>query len=235
MILLKTILKPSDIWYLDSITDTPYIDNKEDFNFYYLSRSGNKVISTLIDNAIDFSNQNGDISNNVKTIISNIIKNKFDKKWLDLYNLYSKEYDFDKPFNIKFNEKSSDTLTSSETNSGTRTIKDNSTDETINSEENTDNKRYGFNSVNPVPTDESSTNYTDKSKSDYNSTNTNSNTNSYNRTNPKSRDTSRVGNIGNITIQELVKQEREKLMYQLWDTICEDLDSVLTRSKYISY
>lgn len=230
--ILKKIITPSDIWYLDGIGEVPYL-TKEIFSNYYFSKSGNKLISTLLHNTIEYNNDDGVINQLGKNIISNIINSKYGKKWIDLYNLYAKEYDFDKPFNITFSEESTDTLTSSESNVSNRTTNDTNVNETKNSNENTDNSRYGFNSSNAVPTDKTTTSYTDKTENTYNSSNVDNRTNTYNRTNPKSRDTSRVGNIGNTTIQELVKQEREKLMYQLWDTICLDLDSVLTRSKYI--
>lgn len=55
---------------------------------------------------------------------------------------------------------------------------------------------------------------------------------SYERENNFEQDINFAGNIGNHTLQELIKQEREKYMYQIFDTIYQDLDSVLVRKSY---
>lgn len=230
---LKKIIKPNDIWYLNKLTNYPYISDRFNFAMYYYSKSGNKVISTLLENTLEFNNTDGVLNDNGKNILGSIINNKFGKKWLDLYNLYSKEYQFDKPYNITYSENSTDTLDSTENSFSNRVVKDKNTDETLKSTETNNSSRYGFNSDNPVPTDINENNFVDKSENNYDSNDTNERDNHYTRTNPKSVDSIKQGNIGNITIQELVNQEKEKLQYQIWDTICEDLDSVLTRSKYI--
>ena len=62
---------------------------------------------------------------------------------------------------------------------------------------------------------------------------TSSNTTIHGRTNNIDRELSRTGNIGNITQQELIKQERDIVQYIIWDTIYDDLNRVFTRSKYI--
>lgn len=57
-------------------------------------------------------------------------------------------------------------------------------------------------------------------------------TTTYQRENTFEQNINFEGNIGNHTIQELIKQEREKYMYQIFDTIYQDLDSVLVRKSY---
>ena len=57
-------------------------------------------------------------------------------------------------------------------------------------------------------------------------------TTTYQRENNFEQDINFSGNIGNHTIQELIKQERDKNMYQIFDTIYQDLDSVLVRKSY---
>lgn len=81
----------------------------------------------------------------------------------------------------------------------------------------TDNDEiYGFNSNDSIPTD------VDSGESNR----------EYSRTNPKHREYTRKGNIGNITRQQLVEQERKVLQYQLLDVIYEDLVSILCRNAY---
>lgn len=75
---------------------------------------------------------------------------------------------------------------------------------------------YGFNSTEASPSDKSSGS-TDRE---------------YARDITRGRDYSRKGNIGNITKQELVKQEREVLQYQIIDTIFKDIASVLVRASF---
>lgn len=81
----------------------------------------------------------------------------------------------------------------------------------------TDNDNtYGFNSVESVPTD----------KTDGESNR------EYDRENPKHREYTRKGNIGNITRQNLIKEEREVLEYQILETIYNDILSVICRNSY---
>lgn len=75
---------------------------------------------------------------------------------------------------------------------------------------------YGFNSTESVPSD-SADGISERE---------------YERENPKHREYTRKGNIGNTSRQELVEQERKVLEYQIWDTIFFDTASVLCRDTY---
>lgn len=120
-----------------------------------------------------------------------------------------------------------------------------------------DNSIYGFNSSNAVPSDsiESNTDYNSKTQSsetsndDTSSTNIEDNTDSisgteskdrsvtgttsdttshkYSRENPKTREYTRKGNIGNITKQELFLKEVERLKVLLLPIIYEDICTAL--------
>lgn len=74
----------------------------------------------------------------------------------------------------------------------------------------------GFNSTTSVPTDNSS-----------NETNR-----EYKRENPRTRDYTRKGNIGNTSFQDLIKQEREVANYKLRDILLMDIVSVFCRNVY---
>ena len=106
--------------------------------------------------------------------------------------------------------------TSNSTNTGTVGVEANSTDT---------NKRTGTvgveQSKNGTTTDEGTTSSTRQNTSDYD------------RNNTVKRDIFRKGNIGNHTFAELISGERDMLLYQIFDVIYADLDSILTRSKYM--
>lgn len=76
---------------------------------------------------------------------------------------------------------------------------------------------YGFNSVDSIPSDDTA-NITE---------------NEYKRENPHTRDYNRKGNIGNTSYQELIKQERDVLKFQIIDVIYKDIATVVCRGKYI--
>lgn len=108
------------------------------------------------------------------------------------------------------------TDTVSSTNTGTVGVEANSTDT---------NKRTGTvgveRSKSGTVIDEGST------------SSTRNNTTDYDRDNTVKRDITRKGNIGNHTFAELISSERDMLLYQIFDVIYADLDSILTRSKYM--
>ena len=97
----------------------------------------------------------------------------------------------------------------------------------------TEDSIYGFNSLEAVPSNKSknSSENSENNESEYQSSS--NNTITHGRTNDIDRELSRSGNIGNITQQELIKQERDISQYIIWDTIYDDLNRVFTRSKYI--
>lgn len=99
-------------------------------------------------------------------------------------------------------------------------LNESSTDELTTSEDSTeytDNDQiYAFNSIYP---------------SDTNKATGNSNR-AYSRSNPKTREYSRVGNIGNQSYAELSIKEREKAKFILKDVIFEDIASLILYDTY---
>lgn len=49
------------------------------------------------------------------------------------------------------------------------------------------------------------------------------------------RTITRKGNIGNQTYQEIIKQQRDLVMFNIIEVMYDDIDSVLTRSRYVEY
>lgn len=180
-------------------------------------------------------------------IIDTVIRTKFLDKWNNLADTLTYEFDPLNPFSMNVEEDTSGELSSNAKNSNTRDITgsgsgNGTNDITTNGSgtDNTDESIFGFNSTEPVGTnknensssnsgtrnDTSSNSYSDTERSEYNSSE------EYSRNNSSKRTTTRKGNIGNLSAQQLIEQQREMLRYQIFDTIYNDLDSVLTRSKY---
>lgn len=65
-----------------------------------------------------------------------------------------------------------------------------------------------------------------------NETGSRDNNETYHRSNPTTRELTRQGNIGNITRQELIAQQREMLQWQFWNVVFDDVDTVLTRGMF---
>lgn len=180
-------------------------------------------------------------------LINSVIATKFLDKWNNLADTLTLDYDPLNPFSMEVIEDTTDKLDSINNSNNHRTTTRNSSDknnytDNVNGKTNntTDDSVYGFNSENASPSDSSLSSFTNTGTNDGTSNNTYEGTDNssyqssdeYNRNNTKNRQTSRKGNIGNLSAQQLIEQQRELLRYQIFDTIYNDLDSVLTRSKY---
>lgn len=127
------------------------------------------------------------------------------------------------------------------TRKGTGTVKDEG-----NTSGNTQNNLWGFNSDTSVPADMSDVSGTNDNTSTRNLTETESGTDTTERTNTdtynrqytetgtdtkadlSSRKLTRTGNIGTNTFQNLLQQERNLWMYNFFEQVFKDVDSVLT-------
>lgn len=127
------------------------------------------------------------------------------------------------------------------TRKGTGTVKDEG-----NTSGNTQNNLWGFNSDTSVPADMSDVSGTNDNTSTRDLTETESGTDTTERTNTdtynrsytekgtdttagtSSRKLTRTGNIGTNTFQNLLQQERNLWMYNFFEQIFKDVDSVLT-------
>ena len=217
--------------------------DKFDMSIQYMTRSGTKAISTLVEELLKqyplrhvINEYTLDeyymISSQAQSNILAIIQSRFQTKWQKLYDTITAQYDALNPYDMTINEETTDTLTSSGTNSSNKLDNGSRTsNETISGER--DDSSYGFNSPQAVPTDESQNSSESSASDEISNSSTIETSNEYTRSNPTTRELTRKGNIGNITKQELLEKERDVWQWQIWDVIFKDLDSVLTRSKYI--
>lgn len=217
--------------------------DKFDMSIQYMTRSGTKAISTLVEELLkeyplrhvvnEYTlDEYYMISSQAQSNILAIIQSRFQTKWQKLYDTITAQYDALNPYDMTINEETTDTLTSSGTNSSNKLDNGSRTsNETISGER--DDSSYGFNSPTSVPTDESQNSSESSASDEISNSSTIETSNEYTRSNPTTRELTRKGNIGNITKQELLEKERDVWQWQIWDVIFKDLDSVLTRSKYI--
>lgn len=165
-------------------------------------------------------------------IIRNIIYNKFFMKWEQLANTLFIDYDVTSPYNMEVNDNSDFSNSSIDHNSRTNTTSKNNEYED-NSESSNNEDTFGFNSSDAVPADKSSGTGKNSGTSVDNMNSTDTENNQNNRNGNTNRKIIRKGNIGNRSVTELINEKRDMLKYQIFSVIFSDLDSVLTRSKYI--
>lgn len=150
-----------------------------------------------------------DFDNLCNIILSDIFMRYYDK-WKRSFSAIMQSYKVLAPFNIRSTKIDKDTLTSQTKDTGGNT----STDENTSSV-------YGYNTgETPKPSDKNigSSTYKKDNQSDYT------------RTKDAQGTSERVGNIGNRSSTELIKQEFEfRRLNFIQDTLFVDLDSVFTR------
>lgn len=203
----------------------------------YYSKSSKKTLSNLVRLMfLTYGTQKIDdyytLSNFGIMNIINVIYARYYKKWQKLYNTTLLNYDAIKPYDVTISETTKDELTSKDklTKGTINTV--HTVDGTIESNNEKDFK-VAYNSNDSSLTDEIAQTHNSNSTGDVTNNTNSTNEDNYDRTNDITKSVSRKGNNGNITIQELINKEREILEYQIFDTIFNDLDRVLTRSKYI--
>ena len=215
-----------------NVFSTPFFNTAEQANLAFSARVKSRKLSTFLDYLIDYywNERDSSLTGQGELYLMAHISDKFKDKWNKLFELWNREYDPLQPFDITLSETYRDSRTSSDAGS------ESSTDDlTVNKDDTDDTSEtglYGFNSEGTsVPSDTSKS----SSKSNYSSSNPSSKTydkNSNSSTNG-GRDYTRKGNIGNITKQQLIEEERRILSYQIIDTIFNDIASVICRGKYI--
>lgn len=204
----------------------------DDDNSFVEVKSGKRVTWDYIINEIDF------------LLVNTVIRIKYLKKWSDLADTVYVQFDMLKPYSMSVSEESKEELSSegkdsSDTKDVTETTDTTSSSSSGQSSSKEKGFRSGFNSSSPVPVEnsesetESESSATENSTQHVENTGTRSSKSEYSRGTTIGKTIIRSGNIGNRSSQELIEEQRKMLLYQIFDTIYNDLDSVLTRSKYI--
>ena len=244
--LINTIFVPSLPIEMSNFLQTISNNNIDIFIQQYVYKNRLKTLSNFITNIIDTYGLKGyQIQNNGNTYlvyslsekelrtVSVLIENTYLNKWKKLQSTLNFEYNPIKPYDMTTKEKIGEKQGGTTSNSGS--IDDSGSDTTTSKVilDKTEDSLYGFNSLEPVPSNKTENSSENLDSSESKNKSTSSNTTIHGRTNDIDRELSRTGNIGNITQQELIKQERDIVQYIIWDTIYDDLNRVFTRSKYI--
>jgi hypothetical protein len=182
---------------------------------YYINYSGNKSVSPLLTN-FTYGNKLTDID---KKIISTVVSNHYLNDWKRLYNAIYSDYN---PIN------NYDMLETETTNGETgNTSKNENTNKTTTSVENaTNDKMYGFNSVNASNKDDVISTGKQSEESE------NINNTTINATQKNNRELKRSGNIGVTTSQQMIESEIELRKNNLLSIIFNDIDKILTIQCY---
>lgn len=214
------------------------IMDADDFMMSFMSKHGNKKISSLIDllllqgNPLEKKGNYYTLSRYNTYIIGQTISARYYKKWEKIINTFNITYNPIKPYDMEINDDISEKTDNNvlikrlnESNS-----ENESSDKVINDE--TDNSMYGFNSINPVPTDKS-INKSENVSNDKNTYNSSGSTDTeQNKEVTNERVIKRLGNIGNTSQQELIEKEIELRQYEIIETIFSDISKVLTCGCY---
>lgn len=202
---------------VEQLLDGYIIDNSDD---YVVLSNGEKVSWDYIMTKVD------------EDIINFIIVQRFSDKWDKLVETIKIQFDTLSPYSMSYERETNDKLSSKNYNTRYNNTSNDISDKS-DREGSINDSAYGFNSISSVPTDDSK----DKSSVERvvtdNTEFSGKDDTEYDRNNELKTTIKRKGNIGNKSSQQLIEEQRKMLEWQLYDVIFNDLDSVLTRSKYI--
>lgn len=210
---------------------------------YFLNHSGRKLCSPLVKEFIS----DGELSIAMRTQIARIVYYKFREPWKHLWDTYNIEYNPIHNYNMTetvirdLDVVGNETLDDDQTHATTQTETPNLTDRTTHGKtETVEAHRYGFNSSDARPTETTEeteggstvTTHTGTRGNSVNSTDATDRTTDETRTEDETVHTTRSGNIGVTTTQKMMEEERAVWIWNYFEQIYKDIDSVLTISAY---
>lgn len=190
---------------------------------YHGSRSGNKIIGSLIENYLD----NNTVSDDNKIIIAQAIYTIYIKNWNALYKTLSLEY------NPIENYSMTETENVQDTHKGTIESNGNNTDtytETTLVDNTSNNQLWGFNSTDSVNSDKQTGDTTRDVESTMDSTHKNTDRETKDIT--SDRTLKRSGNIGVTTSQQMIESERQLWLWNFFESVFSDIDKILVLKIY---
>lgn len=173
----------------------------------YMTRSGNKTLSTLYDICVPDTEHIGtgmiEIARSLYTL--------YITKWNKLYNTLSLEYN---PLE-NYNGTETETI-------GEFIVAINTTDSSDTSNSTESEQTYGFNSSEA----------TDKDRTEANTSASSTSSNSGNSDRNQTRTLTKSGNIGVTTSQEMLQSERDLWYWLYFEEVFKDIDNALTLPIY---
>jgi hypothetical protein len=190
---------------------------------YHGSRSGNKIIGSLIENYLD----NNTVSDDNKIIIAQAIYTIYIKNWNALYKTLSLEYNPIENYSMTETENVQDTHKGTLESNGNNT---NTYTETTIVDDTSNNQLWGFNSTDSVNSDKQTGNTTRDVGSTMDSTH--KNTDRATKDITSDRTLKRSGNIGVTTSQQMIESERQLWLWNFFESVFSDIDKILVLKIY---
>ena len=190
---------------------------------YHGSRSGNKIIGSLIENYLD----NNTVSDDNKIIIAQAIYTIYIKNWNALYKTLSLEYNPIENYSMTETENVQDTHKGTLESNGNNT---NTYTETILVNDTSNNQLWGFNSTDSVNSDKQTGDTTRDVESTMDSTHKNTDRETKDIT--SDRTLKRSGNIGVTTSQQMIESERQLWLWNFFESVFSDIDKILVLKIY---
>lgn len=191
---------------------------------YHGSRSGNKIIGSLIENYLD---NNNTVSNDNKIIIAQAIYTIYIKNWNALYKTLSLEYNPIENYSMTETENVQDTHKGTLESNGNNT---NTYTETAIGNDTSNNQLWGFNSTDSVNSDKQTGDTTRDVDSTMDSTHKNTDRETKDIT--SDRTLKRSGNIGVTTSQQMIESERQLWLWNFFESVFSDIDKILVLKIY---
>lgn len=190
---------------------------------YHGSRSGNKIIGSLIENYLD----NNTVSDDNKIIIAQAIYTIYIKNWNALYKTLSLEYNPIENYSMTETENVQDTHKGTVESNGNNT---NTYTETTLVNDTSNNQLWGFNSTDSVDSDKQTGDTTRDVESTMDSTHKNTDRETKDIT--SDRTLKRSGNIGVTTSQQMIESERQLWLWNFFESVFSDIDKILVLKIY---
>lgn len=190
---------------------------------YHGSRSGNKIIGSLIENYLD----NNTVSDDNKIIIAQAIYTIYIKNWNALYKTLSLEYNPIENYSMTETENVQDTHKGTVESNGNNT---NTYTETTLVNDTSNNQLWGFNSTDSVNSDKQTGDTTRDVESTMDSTHKNTDRETKDIT--SDRTLKRSGNIGVTTSQQMIESERQLWLWNFFESVFSDIDKILVLKIY---
>lgn len=190
---------------------------------YHGSRSGNKIIGSLIENYLD----NNTVSDDNKIIIAQAIYTIYIKNWNALYKTLSLEYNPIENYSMTETENVQDTHKGTLESNGNNT---NTYTETTIVDNTSNNQLWGFNSTDSVNSDKQTGDTTRDVESTMDSTHKNTDRETKDIT--SDRTLKRSGNIGVTTSQQMIESERQLWLWNFFESVFSDIDKILVLKIY---
>lgn len=190
---------------------------------YHGSRSGNKIIGSLIENYLD----NNTVSDDNKIIIVQAIYTIYIKNWNALYKTLSLEYNPIENYSMTETENVQDTHKGTLESNGNNT---NTYTETTLVNDTSNNQLWGFNSTDSVNSDKQTGDTTRDVESTMDSTHKNTDRETKDIT--SDRTLKRSGNIGVTTSQQMIESERQLWLWNFFESVFSDIDKILVLKIY---